>query len=290
MGHPNHRRQRGETEAQDHRGQSLAAFPACDLGGIPQRVSTGSQTHRWRRESSPGAGGVPEAGACRAFPGASPCCVFPASCEKTNKSLAGMAPAGPGRGFALAQRKSSFPIFWRLMFWGGGGSRGRRTSPQPRHGSAFAVPGPSVASSEPNRRVHVRLSAYLWHACPACAGHARDAFTESFLSRAGFFLGWVPPAPLDPPDPGLGSTWIQGGPSRTPSAGARARLSWPERVFHADPAGSRRFLSETPQITPNFSPPAQQPLGEPLSRQSRSPRPLPPSSLPPVPPPQPQRA
>lgn len=49
---------------------------------------------------------------CRAFIGASPCCVFLASCEKTNKSLAGMTPAGPGREFTLTHRKSSFHIFW----------------------------------------------------------------------------------------------------------------------------------------------------------------------------------
>lgn len=44
-----------------------------------------------------------------AFLGASPCCVFLASCEKTNKSLAGMT---PGREFTLTHRKSSFHSFW----------------------------------------------------------------------------------------------------------------------------------------------------------------------------------
>lgn len=53
-----------------------------------------------------------EAGVCWAIIGALPCCVFLASCEKINKSLAGMAPAGPGCEFILTHRKSSFHIFW----------------------------------------------------------------------------------------------------------------------------------------------------------------------------------
>lgn len=125
----------------------------CGLGHVMQWVSTGCQTHWWTRRSFPGASSMTEAGVCRDFVGALPCCVFLASCEKTNKSLAGMIPAGSGREFTLAHRKYSFHIFWEGSKVSVVGSK----CPV----AVLAVPGPSVPSLAPNSQECLQLSVYL---------------------------------------------------------------------------------------------------------------------------------
>lgn len=190
------------------------------------------------------------------FPEHRPVVSFPHPVRKQTNPWQRWPQRGPGCGLALTQRKSSFPIFLAIDFFLGGGGGMMfpwlGASPQPHHGSAFTVPGPLVASSEPNPRVRLQLSAYLWHACPACAGHTWDAFTEGFLSWDGFFPGWVPPAPPHP----QAWSWSGGGqgPSKTPSSGAHAKLFWPERVFRADPNASDLPCQKLPPNTPNLSP------------------------------------
>lgn len=55
-------------------------------------------------------------------------------------------------------------------------------------GSVLAIPGPSVASLEPNSQECLQLSVYLWHSLLARAGHIQDVSNKGFLSLDGFFL------------------------------------------------------------------------------------------------------
>lgn len=112
-------------------------------------------------------------------------------------------------------------------------------SPYPPHGSAFPVPGPSIASLERNCWVRVQLFAYLWHGRLACAGCTRDAFTEGFLSWDGFFPGWVPPPPSTSAPTGLGLE--PGGVHPGP----------PARVRVLGHPGKRGYSVQIPMV-PNF--------------------------------------
>lgn len=58
-------------------------------------------------------------------------------------------------------------------------------------GSVLAIPGPSVASLEPNSQECLQHSVYLWHSLLARAGHTQDVFSKGFLSLDGVFLEWV---------------------------------------------------------------------------------------------------